>query len=122
MASASVTGLGDCREFDASGSLGRFRANGPIAAHPPLRMRPMPPRVVLAEVRMFKQTPQLGTCSGQNVPDPCGHAGWIILPRSWSFVYGGSHAGGNRPRLTDVEIAEGRYSEKPQADSLAGRP
>src|SRR2546430_2430045 len=39
MASASVTGLVDCREVGALGSLGRVRPNGPIAAHPPVRMR-----------------------------------------------------------------------------------
>ncbi len=52
MASASVTGLVDCREVDASGSLGRFLANGPVAAHPLLQMHRVPSQVVLAEARM----------------------------------------------------------------------
>src|SRR5260370_42325740 len=63
MASASVTGLVDCREVDASGSLGRFRANGPIAAHPSVRMHRVPPCVVLAEARISNQTPLRGVSS-----------------------------------------------------------
>jgi len=49
-----------CREVDAFGALGRFRANGPIAAHPPVRMRRIPPGVVLAFARWSQtDTPEI---------------------------------------------------------------
>jgi len=65
MASASVADLGDCAAFTrlsdgkpvvTLGSLGRFRANGPIAAHPTFRMHRIPPGVVLANLAVLNQT------------------------------------------------------------------
>jgi hypothetical protein len=56
MASPSVSALGGCGAFDALGSLGLFRANGPIAAHPLFRMRRIPPRVVFAMARITNET------------------------------------------------------------------
>src|ERR1700681_939434 len=44
----AVTCFGDCETAETLGSLGLFRANGPVAAHPLFRMHRIPPRVVLA--------------------------------------------------------------------------
>src|SRR5580693_453846 len=81
MASASVadlgdgapfTLLGDGRAVDTLGSLGRFRANGPIAAHPTFRMHRIPPGVVLAN-------------AGCSQPDTRGH---YLIPKLLSLVTG----------------------------------
>ena len=64
MASASVTALGgralatvlDEGEIGLLGSLGRFRANGPVAAHLWSGMRRIPLGVVLALARIPKGT------------------------------------------------------------------
>jgi hypothetical protein len=65
MASASVNALADGETdgfsdvrsaIGALGSAGRFRANGPLAAHPKVRMHLVPSRVVLALAPMSKET------------------------------------------------------------------
>jgi len=65
MASASVNALADGETdgfsdvrsaIGALGSAGRFRANGPVAAHPQVRMHLVPSRVVLALEPMSKET------------------------------------------------------------------
>src|SRR5207245_5267066 len=91
MASASVTGLVACREVNAFGALGRFRANGPIAAHPCHRMHRIPPGVVLPLVRIVRCTPRKGCLwPGMVSPGLRGRAGLLILPRLRPFVYDGS--------------------------------
>src|SRR4029077_9010048 len=103
MASASVADLGDCvaftrlgdgRAVDTLGSLGRFRANGPIAAHPTVRMHRIPPRVVLIESDC-SQSDKRGHCSIARRLDPGTglQAGWFILPRLGPYVYAGRSAG-----------------------------
>src|SRR6202011_4242868 len=51
-----VACFGDCETADPLGSLGLFRANGPITAHPHVRMHRIPPRVVLAVAGIAQHT------------------------------------------------------------------
>jgi len=52
----------------------------------------------------LNRRPQRGAYSRGGFPEPCGLAGSIILPRSRSFVYGGSQVGGKRRGLPGAEI------------------
>ena len=71
-----------CREVGAFGALGRFRANGPIAAHPPVRMRRIPPGVVLTFARRSERdTPDKALVSISWCSSSCGRAGRTIVPR-----------------------------------------
>src|SRR5580704_1691320 len=88
MASASVADLGegvaltpfgDGRAVDTLGSLGRFRANGPIAAHPTFRMHRIPPRVVLAKTGCSQSSNTPGHYIMRRLFEPGGQpTGWTI--------------------------------------------
>jgi hypothetical protein len=79
MASASVNALADGETdgfsdvrsaIGALGSAGRFRANGPLAAHPKVRMHLVPSRVVLALEPMSKETGFLRGLFPVGKPEP----------------------------------------------------
>jgi len=67
----------------------------------------------------LNRPPRRGAYSPVGFPEPCGRAGLIILPRSRSFVYGGSQADGKERRLPGAEIAREQHFGKHQAGSRA---
>src|SRR5260370_29960411 len=89
MASASVSALGGCGAFDATGSLGLFRANGPITAHPPFRMHRIPPGVVFAAARITKETRGGRLLLAETAPGERRLPDLVLLPPLAPFLYPG---------------------------------
>src|ERR1700730_4839644 len=100
MDSATVRGVGDCAAFNAMGSPGLFRANGPIAAHPPFRMRRIPPGVVLAKARIPRKHAAGGYYSlGWRPENRLGYSLSIRTIRPWAA--GSAASGASSWAFTD---------------------
>src|SRR5258708_33631461 len=132
MASASVTFFGVCEAgpelegckamtvpgdrgaVSAFGSAGRFRANGPITAHPHFRMH----RIPLELSWQRPQFPGLPMQDGFLFPGvaPRDSASWVasrvIVPRLRSFVYGGQQLCGEAAQGLAAALARLRNSCK----------
>jgi hypothetical protein len=100
LADGETDGFSDVRSaIGALGSAGRFRANGPLAAHPKVRMHLVPSRVVLALEPMSKQTGFVRGLFPGGKPEP-------------------SH---EKHELFSRDLGNPSMAEEPRAVLLAGR-